>query len=149
MGEEHEMAAVLKEIPAETPTLREHYERLALRAIDGELNDWGRWIERHADFEGHPSANILATYIGGAGGSTPGHRILCLDMPDAIYATHGRVLLLTEALRDAICAWYIVRLNADGTLIALAEKCLRLGIAERTLRDRVRLAKLKILGLPA
>lgn len=135
------MAAVLKDIP------NDQYERLLLRAIDGELNEWGRWIERHADFEGFPPANILETWIGGSGGGVPGHRILCLDMPVGIYATHGRVLRLSEEQRAAVEAWYIVRVKADGTLWSLDEKCLRLGIAERTLRDRVRQAKLRILGL--
>jgi hypothetical protein len=123
------------------------YERLELRALDGELNSWGRWIERHADYTGFPSANMLETYIGGDGGGVPGHTILCLDMPVPVWATHHRVLRLHLDLQDAICACYVVRMKEDGTMWTLVEKCLKLGIAERTMRWRIAEAKRKILGL--
>lgn len=138
------MAAAEKDLSLE---LNEHYLRLALRAIHGDLNVWGKWIEEHADYHGFPRSNILESYIGGSGGGSGGHRINCDDMPDRLWVTHHRVLLLVPEQQDAVGAYYIVRVKPDGTLWSLAEKCLVLGIAERTLRDHLRQARLRILGL--
>lgn len=123
------------------------HERLYRRALNAELNDWGRWVERHWDYEGYPSANVLHAFLMGRGGGNPGHRVLCLDMPDRVYAVHGRILMLSEELREAIWIWFVPRLKLDGTVWSVTERCRIAGISEDLLRQRVRRAKDRILGL--
>lgn len=123
-------------------------DRYMRHAIDGELNRWGRWIERNSDYTGHPSINAIVAQLHGAGGGTAGHRILCLDMPDHIYATHGRVLRLTESEQEAVYLYFAVKLKPDGTLWTVAERCRIAGIQEDSLRRRLSRARYKILGLP-
>lgn len=123
-------------------------DNLTRRAIDGELNRWGKWIERHADYTGHPSINFLVAQLYGAGGGMAGHRVLCLDMPDAVYATHMRVLLLNEREREAVYLYFAVQVKEDGTLWTVAEKSRIYGIKEESLRRRLARARYKILGVP-
>jgi hypothetical protein len=118
------------------------------RAIDGELNRWGKWVERHADYTGHPSINFLVAQLYGAGGGIAGHRILCLDMPDGIYATHMRVLRLTESEQEAVYLYFAVQVKEDGTLWTVTEKSRIYGIREESLRRRLARARYKILGVP-
>lgn len=123
-------------------------DRITRQAIDSELNSWGRWIERHADYTGHPSVNALVAQLYGAGGGTPGHRVLCLDMPDGIYATHARILMLSENEREAVYLFFAVKLKDDGTVWTITEKARIYGIKEDSLRRRLARARYKILGLP-
>lgn len=118
------------------------------RAIDGELNRWGKWIEKHVDYTGHPSINAIVAQLYGAGGGTPGHRILCLEMPTGVYATHMRVLMLTENEREAVYLYFAVQVKDDGTLWTVNEKCRIYGIREESLRRRLSRARYKILGIP-
>lgn len=118
------------------------------RAIDGELNRWGKWIERHADYSGHPSINAIVAQLYGAGGGSPGHRILCLEMPTGVYATHMRILMLTENEREAVYLYFAVQVKDDGTLWTAQEKCRIYGIKEDSLRRRLARARYKILGIP-
>lgn len=123
-------------------------DNVTRKAIDCELNRWGKWIERHADYTGHPSINFLVAQLYGAGGGIAGHRVLCLDMPDAVYATHMRVLRLTEAEREAVYLYFAVQVKDDGTLWTVAEKSRIYGIKEESLRRRLARARYKILGVP-
>lgn len=123
-------------------------DNVTRKAIDCELNRWGKWIERHADYTGHPSINFLVAQLYGAGGGIAGHRILCLDMPDAVYATHMRVLRLTESEREAVYLYFAVQVKDDGTLWTVAEKSRIYGIKEESLRRRLARARYKILGVP-
>lgn len=123
-------------------------DRITRQAIDSELNSWGRWIERHADYTGHPSVNFLVAQLYGAGGGTPGHRVLCLDMPDGIYATHARILMLNEKEQEAVYLIFAVKLKPDGTLWTVAERCRIYGIKEDSLRRRLARARYRILGVP-
>jgi hypothetical protein len=123
-------------------------DRITRQAIDSELNSWGRWIERHADYTGHPSVNALMAQFYGVGGGTPGHRILCLDMPEGIYATHARILMLTENEREAVYLFFAVKLKDDGTVWTITEKARIYGIKEESMRRRLARARYKILGLP-
>jgi hypothetical protein len=123
-------------------------DNLTRRAIDGELNRWGRWVERHADYTGHPSINFLVAQLYGAGGGIAGHRVLCLDMPDAVYATHMRVLRLTESEKEAVYLYFAVQVKEDGTLWTVTEKSRIYGIKEESLRRRLARARYKILGVP-
>lgn len=123
-------------------------DNVTRKAIDGELNRWGKWMERHLDYTGHPSINAIVAQLYGAGGGTPGHRILCLDMPTGVYATHMRVLMLTESEREAVYLYFAVQVKEDGTLWTVQEKCLIYGIKEESLRRRLARARYKILGVP-
>lgn len=124
------------------------YDKLFRRALEGELNRWGKWIETHSDYEGFPGANILVAFLMGRGGGTPGHRILCLDMPTDVYSVHSRVLMLSEELQEALWVYFVTRVRPDGTLWTLAARAHRIGISEEALRMRVSRARRKLLGLP-
>lgn len=125
----------------------QRYGRLYRKALEGELNRWGKWIEKHSDYEGFPGANILVAFLMGRGGSNPGHRILCLDMPTDVYSVHARILMLTEDQREAVWIYYVVRLKEDGTTWTLRERCQRVDVSEEALRMRVSRARTKLLGL--
>lgn len=122
-------------------------ERFELQGINYELNVWGRWIEKHMDFEGYPGVSALEAWRSGRGGGLPGHKILCLDMPDVVYAVHGRVLTLPEQYREALWIWYVVRVKPDGTLWPVEHKCKKAGISEDALRQRVHRARRRLAGL--
>lgn len=124
------------------------YMRMYMSAISQELNRWGKWLEDHSDYEGYPGVNILVNYLYGAGAGTPGHRILCLEMPVAIYATHARVIRCTEAEQEAIWLYYVVRVKEDGTTWTLPERLNRAELTEDALWQRLRRAKRRILGIP-
>lgn len=126
-----------------------HAERYELQGINYELNVWGRWIEKHMDFEGYPGVSALEAWRSGRGGGLPGHKILCLDMPTMVYAVHARVLqVLTEFEREAVWVWYVVRVKPDGTLWPIDHKCKKAGITEDALRKRVSRARRRLAGLP-
>ncbi len=126
-----------------------HAERYELQGINYELNVWGRWIEKHMDFEGYPGVSTLEAWRSGSGGGTPGHKILCLDMPIAVYAVHGRMIqVLTEYEREAVWIWYVIRVKPDGTLWPIEHKCKKAGITEEALRKRVSRARRRLAGLP-
>lgn len=117
-------------------------------AVRAELNAWGGWIERRMDFEGYPSIWAVEAYMEGCGGGEGGHRILCLDMPNRIYAIHGRVLRLSELEREAVWIFYVFRMKPDGTVWDLKDKCAHVGLTEDCVRKRIQRAYPKILGLP-
>jgi hypothetical protein len=123
------------------------YERLERRALEGELNRWGKWIERHSDFEGYPGANVLVAFLMGRGGNSRGHKILCLDMPTDVYSIHHRILMLTDTLQEAVWLCYVTRLKPDGTLWSLEERCQKADIESDALKQRLKRAKNKLLGL--
>ncbi len=118
-----------------------------LAAVKAELNAWGSWIERHKDYEGYPACGPLEAWLAGGGGSPRGHRVLCLDMPVHVYATHARVLLLPEHEKEAVWVYYVPRMKDDGTLWDVREKCLKIGITHECLRKRLQRAYQKILGI--
>jgi hypothetical protein len=137
------MAAVM------SAKLDRHAERYELQGINYELNVWGRWIEKHMDYEGYPGISALEAWRIGPGGGSPGHRVLCLDMPTIVYAVHGRILqVLTEYEREAVWIWYVIRVKPDGTLWPIEHKCRKAGITEEALRKRVSRARRKLAGLP-
>lgn len=126
--------------------LDNRYERYELQGINRELNQWGRWIEQRIDYEGYPSVSMgLQLVSWGAG--VYGDRILCLDMPTAIYATHARVLRLSEHEQEACWIWYVIRVKPDGTLWPIEHKCRAAGITESALRQRISRARRHIAGL--
>ena len=123
------------------------YDRLIIRAVHGELDRWGRWIDAHSHYQGYPRDNILVTYIGSD--IVPvGHRVLMQDMPAGIWKTHHRVLKLSEPLRDVVCAWYMARVKEDGTLWKMGEKAEIMGISVDTFRQRLRRGKLGLAAQP-
>jgi len=123
------------------------YDRVLMRAIHGELNRWGKWHEDHSDYQGYPTANILETYIGASRTGEPGHRVLMLDMPVGVWATHHGVLGLTEDLQEVVIAQYMHTTKEDGTVWTLQEKCLRLGLSREIFSQRLHKAKRRIAGL--
>jgi hypothetical protein len=123
------------------------YDRVLMRAIHGELNRWGKWHEDHSDYQGYPTANILETYIGASRTGEPGHRVLALDMPDGVWATHHNVLRLSLDLQDIVIAQYMHTTKEDGTAWTMQEKCLRLGIPRAIFSQKLHKAKRRIAGL--
>jgi hypothetical protein len=116
------------------------------RELNRLLNRWGNWVEKHWDFDGYPSTNILESYIGSDLGA-PGHRILCLEMPTDVYATHQRVIRLPEDERAAIWLWYVPVTKENGTIRSIAERCEIAGITEENLRKRVSRGRQRIAGI--
>lgn len=117
------------------------HERLMRSAVSAELARWGGWIERHMDYEGYPSENFLLAFTHGRGGERPGHRILCHDMPAAIYETHRNVLRLPDQLQEALWIRYVPHVRADGTTWNVGEKCRLADLSEDVLYQRVHRAK--------
>ena len=123
------------------------HDRLTMKAVHGELNRWGKWHEDHSDFQGYPTANILETYIGASRTGEPGHRVLMLDMPVGVWATHHRVLRLTEVLQEVVIAQYMHTTREDGTYWTLLEKANRLNVSRETFSIRLHRAKRRVAGL--
>lgn len=120
--------------------------RTERRELDASLNRWGDWMEKHGDYEGFPSVNILESFIGSDLGA-PGHRILCLEMPIGVYCTHQRVLRLPETEQEAVWLWYVPRMKQNGQIWTIDEKCVLTGINQWALRKRVQRAKWRIMGI--
>lgn len=116
------------------------------RELNASLNRWGDWMEKHGDFDGYPGVNILESFIGSDLGS-PGHRILCLEMPLGVYCTHQRILRLPETEQVAVWLWYVPTMKPNGQTYTVEEKCRLTGIEEWALRKRVQRAKLRIMGI--
>lgn len=110
------------------------------------LNRWGDWIEKHGDFEGYPGVNILESFIGSDLG-LPGHRILCLEMPPGVYATHQRVLRLPEDEKKAVWLWYVPVMQENGTTRSVRERCRIAGLLYDTTYRRVQRALMLIAGI--
>jgi hypothetical protein len=123
------------------------YDRLFRRALEGELNRWGKWIETRGDYEGYPGVNILVAFLLGRGGGAAGHRILCLDMPTDVYAVHGRIVRLPDDQQEALWLYYVTRLKPNGTLWTLGERCKRAGVSEEDLKARLSAARERLLGI--
>lgn len=117
------------------------HERLLLSAIGSELRRWGAWIERNMDYEGFQDENFLLAFTHGRGGGIAGHRVLCRDMPRAIYDTHRNWLRLGEDLREAVWIYYVPHFRADGTTWEVSAKCRRADLSEDQLYRRVRRAR--------
>ena len=83
-------------------------------ALEQKLNDWGEWLEARLDFEGYPGSDTTEAARSGAGGRSPGHRVLCPDMPDYLWSINQRILRLPEHEHAAVEAWYIPRLIQDA-----------------------------------
>jgi len=134
-------------LPILTGVVRE--SRLTIterRELNRLLNRWGDWMEKHGDFDGYPSINILESFIGSDMGM-PGHRILCLEMPIDVYATHQRVIRLPEIERVAVWLWYVPLTKENGTIRSISERCEKTGISEENLRKRVSRARQRIAGI--
>lgn len=129
----------------------DQYTSLYRRALEGELNRWGKWNESRLEYEGYPGVNVLVAFTNGGGGGTPGHRILCLDMPTDVYSVHQRIILvLNEQEREAVWLYYVPRMKVEGTLFTpwtFSEKCGIAGVSEAALRMRVSRARKKLMGL--
>lgn len=123
------------------------YDRLFRRALEGELNRWGKWIEAHSDYEGFPGVNVLVAFLMGRGGGVSGHKILCLDMPADVYAVHGRVVRLPDEQQEALWLYYVTRLKPNGTLWTLDERCQRARVSQDQLRARLTAARERLLGI--
>lgn len=143
------MAVKAEAIDVSTARARQRQlERYEMQGIHRELEQWGRWIEMRIDYEGYPSFSAGLQLISWGSG-TYSDRILCLDMPTHIYATHARVLRLPEHEQEAIWVWYVIRVKPDGTIWPIEHKCKTVGgITEQALRQRVCRARRKIAGLP-
>lgn len=116
------------------------------RELNRLLNRWGGWMEKHGEFQGYPSVNILEAARQGRGG-VPGHRILCLEMPTDVWVTHQRVLTLPKHEQEAVWLWYVPVMRADGRIRSIRDRCELVGIPEDTVRKRVSRARQRIAGI--
>lgn len=106
-------------------------------------------MERQHEHSGYPSMDTTARSREGDGGGTLGHRVLCLDMPDDVWATNARVMRLPEDLRQAVELVFVVVMKTPGTgeLWTFAEKCSRLSLSQHVVRRRLNRAMYLIAGL--
>lgn len=133
-------------IALQLPTVRHSsLTRIEKRELNRLLNRWGNWMEQHGEYEGYSSVNILEAARGGR--SVPGHRILCLEMPDDVYHTHQRVLRLPDHEQEAVWLFYVPLMKEGGCIRSVKERCEIAGINEEALRKRVYRAKLRIAGI--
>jgi hypothetical protein len=116
------------------------------RELNRLLNRWGDWVEKHLDFDGYPSINILESYIGSDLGA-PGHRILCLEMPTDVYHTHQRVIRLPESEREAVWIAYVPRMKQNGTVWSKHELMGLLDMDTDAFHQRLSRAKRRLAGV--
>lgn len=116
-------------------------------ALEFSLQAWGEWHERNSDFEGFPRADAIASFIDGAGGSSNGHRILCLEMPKTVRDMNWRVQRLPEHEQIAVWAHYVPCVKENGQVWTPEEKAERLQIRWGTYRTRLTRARFRIMGL--
>jgi hypothetical protein len=135
------MSAVLESQP--TPYL-DKWERDAIRK---ELSRWGAFEDKRNAFNGYPSSDNVTRSTEGRGGGMQGHRILCLDWPDGMYAIHARVLALPEDLQAVVRAVHCNIVLPDGGLLDWALRVERIGVAERTARRLYSQALLRVAGI--
>lgn len=117
------------------------------RALMSELYAWGKWVETHSEYTGHPGVNFLVAALHGRGGGSLGHRILCLEMPTGVYATHQRVLRLPAPEQAAVQIKHVTVLNDDGTIQSVEERRRLVGISEEAFRKRLSRAYQRIMGI--
>ena len=123
--------------------------KLEFKALERELYRWGRWVVKHFSHTGHPNMTPEHRASHGGGGGMLGHRILCLEWPDDVYATHHRVLMLSEIEQDVIELKYAICVNeVNGHLWTKADWCQRYGISEDNFRKHLERARKRIQGLP-
>lgn len=124
----------------------DYYER---RGLEAELHRWGRWIVKREEYNAFPNCSNTEAARVGNGGGIPEHRILCLDMPTDVYATHMRIwTALTGEERDVIYVRYAFKVNEDGSISDRRIMCQQIGLSPEAFRKRLQRAKTKILGLP-
>lgn len=117
--------------------------------VNAKLNAWGHWMERHAEVNGYPRRDNITAYLEGAGGGQGRDRILCTDFRDEeIAKTHLKVLYsMTDAQREAVYLYYVIRMKPDGTLWTLEERLEMAGISKQAFWQRIRAARMRYLGL--
>jgi hypothetical protein len=114
--------------------------------VDSILKEWGEWIWENRDYEGYPSADAIANFVNGAGGSMAGHRIICRDPPEWVTMTHVLVMMLPESLGAAVFAEFVPGVDENGLMLSRAERCERIGVNDETFRKRLQRARAKIVG---
>jgi hypothetical protein len=124
-------------------------ERLEFKAMERELYRWGKWRIREWENSGHRNMTPEYAASHGGGGGQLGHRILCLDWPDDVYATHMRINRLPEIEQDVIGLKYAICVKEDGDLWSRKEWCAIYGVSEDNFRKHLERARKKIQGLPA
>jgi hypothetical protein len=112
--------------------------------VNALLSQWGAWIWENRDFEGYPSSDPITSFINGAGGSRPGHRIICRDMPKAVTLTHVLWLMLPEHEGVAVYAEYVPGVSETGLMWTRAQKCQVLKLSEEAFRKRLQRARIRI-----
>lgn len=129
--------------------LKKLTEYLERKAFEREMYKWGKWCVKEWERSGHPSMTVEYRASHGGGGGVLGHRILILEWPSDVLATHGRVLRLQEVEQDVVGLKYAICVKDDGNLWKREEWCLVYGISEDNFRQILSRAKKKIQGLPA
>lgn len=122
----------------------EKWERDAIR---NELSRWGAFEDRRNAFNGYPSSDNVTRAREGRGGGMQGHRVLCLDWPDGMYAIHSRVLALPQHLEDLVRAVHCNIVLPDGGLLDWGLRVQRIGLTERTARRLYSEALLRVAGI--
>jgi hypothetical protein len=137
----HALSAAVADLEVESDVRIPGRDRSWIEAM---LKTWGDWIWENRDYEGYPTLDAIAAFIGGAGGVLTGHRIICRDPPPWVTLTHVLVMMLPEHEGIAVFTQYVPGVGDDGRMLSRAERCLRIGITEDAFRKRIQRAQHQI-----
>lgn len=114
--------------------------------VHGLLQDWGSWLQKHAEHSGYPPETWLyrALTVGANVPMRPAHKVLCLDPPRRVAKTHRAVMGLRRAHRMALGAKYAWVVKSDGSTWTNVERAHGFGVSRQVFRDLVRQAKLLV-----
>jgi hypothetical protein len=127
--------------------LQRQREQVLLRLLGHELrhllNRWGQFLCNTADRTGLPTASAFTRIPGGISG----HRILCADMPRAVYCLNQAVLRLDPVLQFYLYAWYALQRDEYGRWIEQADKAKAMGISTGYFRSVIHQARSKLVNM--
>lgn len=122
--------------------------RFQMRYAESVLERWGRWIETHqSEQHGLPKCDNVYQYAYVGRGGSGGHRILCAEMPKAIWWCNYHVIRLPPSQKEAVHAWYVYEIRPDGSTWNSDDKAKALGISVRTLYQRIHKARRRLADL--
>jgi hypothetical protein len=112
--------------------------------INAMFREWGVWIWDHRHFEGFPTADSVASFIQGRGGTSPGHRVLCRDMKPWILFAHVIWIMLPD--HEALCVWaeFVPSVEDDGSTWTQEQKAAKLSITHDAYRCRLNSARVRV-----
>lgn len=136
------------------------------RELTWRLDEWGEWIERHADWTSYPSQAAIAGVVDVAGAFDwfrvtqftakghsglifGGHRILCYEMPERVRRTNLIINRLSDEQYDAVLAQYALGVREDGVRFTKEDKARALDISVVAFDRRLERARARLVEILA